>query len=47
MLGLGEMTAQHAIYIPSVILLGLIIGYIAGSRATRTEYERQRERMKK
>jgi hypothetical protein len=40
------MTPQHAIYIPMVLLLGLIIGYIAGSRAVRAEIERRRKRMK-
>ena len=28
----GEMTPQHVIYIPSVLLLGLIVGYVLGAR---------------
>jgi hypothetical protein len=40
------ITPQHAIYIPMVVLMGLVIGYIAGSRAVRAEYERRRKRMK-
>jgi hypothetical protein len=40
------ITSQHLIYIPSVAFLGLIIGYIAGSRAVRAEYERRHKRMK-
>lgn len=42
----GEMTPQHAIYIPIVLMLGLVVGYILGSRAVRTELERRRRRMK-
>lgn len=42
----GAMTSQHILYIPMVILLGMILGYIAGSRAVRAEYERQRRKMK-
>jgi hypothetical protein len=42
----GQMTPQHVIYIPSVLLLGLILGYIMGSRAVRAEMEKRRKRMK-
>jgi uncharacterized protein YneF (UPF0154 family) len=42
----GEMTPQHAIYIPVALMLGLVIGYILGSRAVRAELERRRRRMK-
>ena len=30
---MGEMTAAHFIYIPAVLLLGVVIGWILGSRA--------------
>ncbi|MDC0681005.1 MULTISPECIES: hypothetical protein [Sorangium] len=43
---LGEMTPQHALYIPVVLMLGLIVGYILGSRAVRAELERRKRRMK-
>jgi len=43
---LGQMTPQHVIYIPSVLLLGLILGYIMGARAVRAELEKRRKRMK-
>lgn len=39
-------TAEHIIYIPAVILLGVIIGYIAGARAVRAEFARQKKRLK-
>jgi hypothetical protein len=42
----GQMTPQHVIYIPSVLLLGLILGYILGARAVRAELEKRRKRMK-
>jgi hypothetical protein len=43
---LGQMTPQHVLYIPSVLLLGLVTGYILGARAVRAELERKRRRMK-
>jgi len=42
----GEMTPQHMIYIPSVLLLGLIVGYVLGARAVRAELDKRRKRMK-
>jgi hypothetical protein len=42
----GEMTPQHVIYIPTMLLLGLIIGYTLGSRAVRAELDRRKRRMK-
>jgi hypothetical protein len=35
---MGEMTAGHFIYIPSLLLLGIVIGWILGSRAARDAY---------
>lgn len=42
----GQITPQHVIYIPSVLLLGLVTGYILGARAVRAELERRRRRMR-
>ncbi len=42
----GMMTSQHVIYIPSVLLVGLIAGYVLGARAVRAEIERRRRRLK-
>ena len=42
----GQMTPQHVIYIPTVLLLGLIIGYTLGARAVRSEVEKRKKRMK-
>jgi hypothetical protein len=35
---MGEMGAGHFIYIPTTILLGIVIGWILGSRAARDAY---------
>ena len=32
------MTAGHFIFIPSVLLIGVVIGWILGSRAARDAY---------
>lgn len=43
---LGQMTAEHVIFIPSVLLLGLMIGYTLGARAVRAELEKKRRKLK-
>jgi hypothetical protein len=35
---MGEMGAGHFIYIPATILVGVVIGWILGSRAARDAY---------
>jgi hypothetical protein len=43
------MTAGHFIFIPAVLLIGVVIGWILGSRAARDAYAaelRRRERTK-
>ena len=35
---MGEMGAGHFIYIPATILIGVVIGWILGSRAARDAY---------
>ena len=42
----GEMSAQHVIYIPCALLVGLVVGYIMGARAVRGELERRKKQMK-
>jgi hypothetical protein len=42
----GQITPQHVIYIPSVLLLGLVVGYTLGARAVRAELEKRKRRMK-
>jgi hypothetical protein len=38
------MTAAHFIYIPSILLLGIVIGWILGSRAAADAYAAQARR---
>jgi hypothetical protein len=35
---------EHFIFIPGVLLIGLVIGRILGARAARAEFERRRRR---
>ena len=46
---MGDMTAGHFIFIPAVLLVGIVIGWILGSRAARDAYAaelRKREQRK-
>lgn len=49
---MDQMGAGHFLYIPAVLLVGVIIGWVLGSRAARDAYEaelrrrEQRERPK-
>jgi hypothetical protein len=38
------MTAAHFIYIPSILLIGIVIGWILGSRAAADAYAVQARR---
>jgi hypothetical protein len=42
----GHMTMQHVIYIPCMLLVGLVAGYVLGARAVRSELDRRKRRMK-
>jgi hypothetical protein len=35
---------EHFIFIPGVLLIGIVIGYIMGSRGAKAEIERRRRR---
>ena len=45
------MTAGHFIFIPSVLLIGVVVGWVLGSRAARDAFamdlKRREERAKK
>jgi hypothetical protein len=47
----SEMTSAHFIFIPAVLLVGVVIGWILGSRAAQdafaAELRRREERAKK
>jgi len=40
------MPVEHVIFIPCVLLVGGLVGYVLGGRAVRNELERQKKRMK-
>lgn len=48
---MGDMTAAHLIFIPGVLVIGIIIGWVFGSRAARDAYaaelRRREERARK
>jgi hypothetical protein len=35
---------EHFIFIPGVLMIGLVLGYILGARAARAELDRRRRR---
>jgi len=37
---------EHFIFIPGILLVGMVIGYIMGSRAAKAEIDRRRRRAK-
>ncbi len=39
-------SAAHVIFIPSVLLVGFVFGYVFGARAVRAELARKRARLK-
>ena len=41
------MTSAHFIFIPAVLLLGIVIGWILGSRAARDAYAMELKRRRK
>lgn len=40
------MTLEHLIFIPGVLLVGVIIGFTLGTRAVRAEVERLKRKAK-
>ena len=48
---IGEMSASHLIFIPAVLLIGIVIGWVLGSRAAQdafaAELRRREERQKR
>ena len=41
---MGQMTSTHFIFIPAVLLVGLVIGWILGSRAARDAFAMELKR---
>ncbi len=40
------MPIEHVIFIPGVLLIGIVLGYIMGARAARTEDAKRRRRLR-
>jgi hypothetical protein len=45
-LDFGQITPQHVIFIPGVLMLGIVTGYVLGARAVRAELDKKKRRMK-
>ena len=43
----GNITVEHVIFIPGVLLVGVTIGFLLGAKAVRSEMARMKERAKK
>jgi uncharacterized protein YneF (UPF0154 family) len=41
---MGLPTVEHFLFIPAVLLVGIVVGYIFGSKAARTQLELQKKR---
>jgi hypothetical protein len=41
---MGTPGPEHFIFIPAVLMLGIVLGYIMGARAARSEMDRKRKR---
>jgi hypothetical protein len=37
---------EHFIFIPGILLIGIVVGWILGSRAAQTELEKKRRRLR-
>ncbi len=43
----GNITVEHVIFIPGVLLVGIMVGFLLGAKAVRSEVARMKERAKK
>jgi hypothetical protein len=41
---MGMPGPEHFIFIPGILLIGMVLGYIMGTRAARSDIERRRKR---
>ena len=46
-MNVGDITVEHVIFIPGVLLVGVTIGFVLGARAVRNEMARMKERAKR
>ena len=43
-MNLAEMSAAHLIFIPAVLLIGIVVGWVLGSRAAADAFAAQQRR---
>ena len=43
-MNLSEMSAAHLIFIPAVLLIGIVVGWVLGSRAAADAFAAQQRR---
>jgi hypothetical protein len=41
---MGSPGPEHFIFIPGILMIGVVLGYIMGTRAARAEFEKKRKR---
>jgi len=41
---MGTPGPEHFIFIPGVLMIGIVLGYVLGARSARAEVERKRKR---
>jgi hypothetical protein len=41
---IGTPGPEHFIFIPGILLIGIVVGYILGARAVRAELEKRKRR---
>ncbi len=45
-MNVGDITVEHVIFIPGVLLVGITLGYLMGTRAVRAEIAKKRQRLR-
>jgi hypothetical protein len=41
---MGTPGPEHFIFIPGILMIGIVLGYVLGARSARAEIERKRKR---
>ncbi|HEX3343798.1 MAG TPA: hypothetical protein VHS09_04460 [Polyangiaceae bacterium] len=41
---MGTPGPEHLIFIPGILLIGIVLGYVMGTRAVRAELEKRKRR---
>ncbi len=38
---------EHLLFIPGVLMIGMVVGYVLGGKAARQQFEKRRERARR